>query len=237
MMNMPMTDIHTHILPFVDDGSDSIADSLRMVGEAMANGVKNIILTPHALRTGMPKFTKEDHCRHFSEFQTEARKHFDVNLYLGQEIAYHPQIIKYLQDNKLLTLNDSSYILLELPFFDPIEDYEELFYSFSVLKYNVIIAHIERYYYLSYGDIVSLKRYPVLYQINSNSLTGESGRYLRKRSMKMLKDGLVDFIGSDIHVSRKNDFHLAYQMVARYLSVADADRIFVENPKRHLNVA
>jgi len=115
MMNMPMTDIHTHILPFVDDGSDSIADSLRMVGEAMANGVKNIILTPHALRTGMPKFTKEDHRRHFSEFQTEARKHFDVNLYLGQEIAYHPQIIKYLQDNKLLTLNDSSYILLELP--------------------------------------------------------------------------------------------------------------------------
>lgn len=231
-----MIDIHSHILPFVDDGSDSVADSLRIIEDAVAKGVTGIILTPHALRAGMPKLSKEEYERRFFEFRDEARKHCEVDLYFGQEIAYHPKIVKYLQAGELLPLNGTSFILLELPLFHPLEDYEELFYSCSVLNYKIIIAHIERYYYLSYNDIISLKQYGVMYQVNSNSITGEAGRYLRKRCLKLLKDGLVDFVGSDVHVDRKNDLHLAYQEVARRLSVADADRIFRENPRSYLNI-
>ena len=225
-----MVDIHTHILPFVDDGSDSLNDSCRMIKDELAMGVQNIILTPHVLRVGMPRLSKQEYLDHFTIFKTEIQKDCKVNLYLGQEVAYHPQIIKYLQNNQLLTINNTSYLLLELPFFEPIKDYDEFFYSCNVLNYKIIIAHIERYHYLTYSDLLSLKKYSVLYQINSNSLTGESGRKLKKLSFKMIKDGLVDLVGSDVHAYRKNDLALAYQTVALNFSVNEAKRIFIDNP-------
>ncbi|MDD4388436.1 MAG: hypothetical protein PHV87_04425, partial [Bacilli bacterium] len=211
-------------------------DSCRMIEEELAMGVENIILTPHVLRVGMPRLTKQEYLNFFISFKTEIQKNYKVNLYLGQEIAYHPQIIKYLQDDQLLTKNNTPYLLLELPFFEPIKDYDELFYSCAVLNYKIIIAHIERYHYLTYSDVLSFKKYPILYQINSNSLTGESGRKLKKLSFRMIKDGLVDLVGSDVHACRTNDLALAYQTVALNFSDDEAKRLFIHNPRKLFDI-
>lgn len=231
-----MVDIHTHILPFVDDGSDSYNLSCQMIEDELAMGVKNIILTPHALRVGMPRLKKSDYLKQFVEFKNKIENTYQVNLYLGQEISYHPQIIRYLQNNELITMNNTSYILLELPFTNMNIDYDELFYSCSVLNYKVIIAHIERYHYLTYSDMVSFKKHSVLFQINSNSIIGLSGHNLKKLSFKMIKNGLVDLIGSDVHAHRRCTLALAYKTVVKKFDSVTANRLFIDNPRILFNI-
>jgi len=227
-----MVDSHTHILPFVDDGADSLEESYRMIEEAVAGGINHIILTPHVLRAGIPRLTKEQYIEKFNAFKEDINKKHSISLYLGQEISYHPQVIKYLYNKQLLTMNFTSYILLELPFYKTDINYDELFYSCSIMNYKVIIAHIERYDYLSYSDILKLKKYPVLLQVNSNAITGEAGQKQKKLSHRLFKDELIDLVGSDIHSYRKNDLGEAYKIISSHFSLNTANKIFYDNPHK-----
>jgi len=232
-----MIDVHTHILPFFDDGSDDLQESFRMIEREITLGIKDIIITSHALRLDLRKYTQSELKDAFAVFQKQVKDKYDVSLYLGQEIAYCEKMISLLKKNELLTINGSEYLLLELPFGEAVPDMEELVFSCRVLGYKVVIAHAERYPYYEYKDLVDLKKLGVLFQINSNSLTGRGGKDVKKLVFKLLKNGLVDLVGSDVHAFRKNDLDEAFQIVDRKFGHGIANDIFQNNAARMFRIA
>lgn len=226
-----MIDVHTHILPFIDDGAEKIDESFAMIEKELSIGIKDIILTPHALRRNIKKYTKEFLLESFHQFNNQVKEKYNVNLYLGQEISYHESMISALKNNELLTINGSNYILLELPFHEEVSDFDELVFSCKVLGLKIIIAHVERYRYLDYDKIMDLRKYGVLFQVNSGSITGKNDKKIQKLVFKLIKNGFVEFVGSDVHSFRNNDMDEAYSIIKNKFNNEVAEKIFVNNPK------
>lgn len=231
-----MIDVHTHILPLIDDGSESIKDSMAMIETEIANGVRDIFLTPHALRVNIKKYSLEHLLDAFNKFKTEVEAKYDVRLYLGQEIAYHHTLINALKNKQILSMNDSEYILLELPFDEEIEDFEELAFSCQVLGYKIIISHVERYSYLSSNDWEKLRSYGALFQVNSSSITGKSGKSIQKKTFKLFNKNYVEMVGSDIHVFRDNTMAEAFKIVEKRFGNQIANNVFKENAKKFFKI-
>ena len=141
-----MTDIHTHALPFVDDGSASLEESLKMLGNLYAQGVTDVVVTPHyrSKYVATPDELKDA----FKEFKIRVfEAGIPVNLYLGQEIYIGRGFKKFFAENKVLTLNGTKYILAEFDF--NIEtDVAEVVYELKAMGYIPIVAHFERYSYV-----------------------------------------------------------------------------------------
>lgn len=144
---MTMCDIHTHIIPLVDDGSSSIEESIELIKMEIKNGVTKIVCTPHQ-RDDF--FNKEEIINIFFKLKEKVSS-LQVDLYLGAEVLYYDNIINDLKDNKILTMNNSNYFLLEFP--TSLEfDIPSIVYEIITSGYIPIIAHIERYDYLKVED-------------------------------------------------------------------------------------
>lgn len=230
-----MFDIHTHILPFIDDGSPSVEESLKMIEKEIKIGVSNIIVTPHIYRSDVKPYTKESLLFQFLEFQKIVKeKNIKIELHLGQEVAYNHKTLKGLKDNEIYSLNDTNYVLVELPFDEPISDFYDLVYNFKVMNKKIVLAHIERYDFYKIKEILILKEYGVLLQANSNSITGLSGSKIQKKVMQLLKANAIDFIASDIHSFRHNDLDKAFDIVKTKTNLEIANKLFNDNAKKLL---
>ena len=206
-----MIDIHTHIIPFVDDGSSSLEDSLAMVKHEISIGVDTIICTPHHIKHRYEKSVEEIKTN-FNLLKAEVEKqNLPVKLLLGQEICYthREDILSFLNEGKLLTLNNSKYVLLEFSFTREPEDITDIIYNFSIKGYKVIVAHVERYEWISLDKVVNLKNEGALIQINSGSLVGQTTWKEKRFVKKLLKRNLVDIIASDVHSFRKSTLDIA----------------------------
>lgn len=230
-----MVDIHTHLLPEIDDGSPSMDASIEMVKGEIANGIKYAIITPHALRKEMEPYTLERLRNDFLEFKTKIESELPIKLYLGQEVYKSDDLIHNLKNKQVLTLNDSEYVLLELPYQEAPQDLDEIIYACEILGLKIIFAHIERYSYLSIKDIENLKKTGVLFQVNSSSFYSRH-KYVRKRVHKLFKKKLVSFIASDIHSYRTNTMKEAFELVKSKYGEKTANEVFFENAKNLLNI-
>lgn len=193
-----MIDIHTHILPAVDDGSKSIESSLAMLKDLSASGVTDAILTPHY--RGKYVADKETIIKEFAKFK-EIAKDIDINLYLGREIYCNRESLNLLTEGKLLTLNGTKYVLLEFHYYNR-SDIVEAVYTAKTRGFIPIVAHIERYEYLDFknlDDIFEIKSLGGLIQVNASSLSKKGDKTYNKRVKRLLKFDLVDFIASDCH--------------------------------------
>jgi protein-tyrosine phosphatase len=159
-----------------------------------------------------------------------------VNLYLGQEITYQDNMISLLKKDALCSVNHSLYILLELPFQSEVEDFDEVVFSCRVLGYTIILAHPERYDRLSYDQLIAMRSCGVLFQINSNSITGANGKTIQKRAFRMFKDGMADLVGSDVHYFRPNDMDIAYSIISEKFGKKTADDVFMFNARNFFNI-
>ncbi len=190
---MTMCDIHTHIIPLVDDGSSSIEESIELIKMEIKNGVTKIVCTPHQ-RDEI--FNKEEIINVFFKLKEKVSS-LQVDLYLGAEVLYYDNIINDLKDNKILTMNNSNYFLLEFP--TTLEfDIPSIVYEIIIAGYIPIIAHIERYDYLKVEDYVIIREYGGLISINSSSIRG---LFTSKKCKYLLKKGMCDFVCSDCHDS------------------------------------
>lgn len=204
-----MVDIHSHIIPCVDDGSKSFEISKKLAKQYVENGIYNVICTPHQ---NFLKNNKELIINSFNLLKEEL-KDYGINFYLGSEIYYYENIIADLNEKKLLTFNNTKYILIEFSFNEPINIVDALY---DVIKdgYKPIIAHIERYDYLTKDDYFKIKELGVLIQVNSKSF--EKKHYVKKLKF-LLKNNLIDFIASDCHndVNRNVDFTVSKQLISK----------------------
>ena len=142
-----MIDIHTHIIPNVDDGSKSLEISRELLNLELKNHVKNVILTPHQNEMNLDK---ENIKKKYLELKENVRD-ININLYLGSEIYFYDNLSEDLKNDKIITMNDTKYVLIEFSTRFDVGVIDKL-YDIKVLGYIPIIAHIERYSYLTFKD-------------------------------------------------------------------------------------
>lgn len=228
-----MIDIHAHILPFVDDGSSSLEESLDMVRGAHESGVTDIICTPH-LRNQFNK-TPNELKSVFEEFKMALKKaDIPVNVYLGQEIYLGYGYKKLFSEDKIVTLNDTKYVLTEFNYFER-RDIAETVYDLTTLGYKPIVAHVERYRYLSLEDICEIKQVGGLIQVNAESIVGNGKKAHLRLVKKLFKHGLVDFVASDCHAERPFNLKNAYNYIAKKFGIEVAEVVFKLNAQKIIN--
>lgn len=185
-----MIDIHTHILPKVDDGSKSNEISRKLLELELKEGVNTVYLTPHQNKN---QLNKDEIIKSFLDFK-ESVKDIPIDLKLGSEVYYYQGFKEDLLNGKIITMDDSDYVLLE--FSTSIdENIVDVLYDLSLTKYKIIIAHIERYEYLSLEDYDEIHKYAKI-QVNSRSILD---KVFKKNIKYLLKNDLIDFIASDCH--------------------------------------
>ncbi len=236
-----MVDIHCHILHGIDDGAENFDISFEMAKLAVESGTTEIIATPHA---NIP----DTDCTNIAAIILEKVKTFNealdresvpLKVYTGCEIFAAGDFVKLLKNGKLLTLNNSNYVLVEFDFF---EHYASVFMKLEELLSEgliPVVAHPERYAFVEENGecINAIKNMGCLIQCNKGSITGRFGRAAKFISHEMLVKEQIDFVASDAHSSRMRTPILtdAYQIVNELYSKAYADLLFEINPSKLLD--
>ena len=182
-----MFDIHTHILPGVDDGAESLEEALSMLRTLKSKGFNGVFLTPH-LNHPTVKTDKEFILRTFEDLKTELEKQLQV--YLGSELYLSPNY------EEPIPLGDTDLVLVQLPT-DVYPQYlEETIFDLQLSGYRIILAHVERYRWLAENEplIEKLRDRNVLFQINLRALVAKHGR-----AIWFKKHNLIDFVSTDCH--------------------------------------
>ncbi|GGG21772.1 tyrosine-protein phosphatase [Paenibacillus abyssi] len=222
-----MIDIHTHILPGLDDGAESMEEALEMARIAADQGIRSVIATPHHLngRYDTPMTTVNEMVEKLNH---EIKKHhIQLQVKAGQEIRVHHRFAEELYQGRIGSLNDSRYILLELPDHQIPEILDEVLHEILVDGMTPIIAHPERNVELAAHPekLAELIGRGVLCQLTAHSLIGLFGKQAQKTSLHFCKSRLIHFIASDAHNPYRRSFALkeAYKAVHRLLGPQYAD--------------
>jgi len=200
-----MIDIHCHILPNIDDGSSSWFVSLNMCRQAVTNGIKIIIATPHTLNgvyNNKPKDIEEK-VKILNQKITEI--HLPLQILPGSEVHLSADIIEAIKNKEVLTLNKSNYILLEFPQTQIPLHIEEILFQMQIMGITPILSHVERNLKFQQKPklLTQLIQKGALAQITAASLCGFFGPIPKKISQKFLSEELVFSIASDAHTDSK----------------------------------
>jgi len=193
-------DIHSHLIPAIDDGSKSMQESIAIIKEFKKLGFKKLITTPHIMHHRFPN-SSEIILSGVTEVQNELEKQgIDIKLEAASEYYLDEHFMQLLKKRDLLTFGDN-YLLFELSYAMKPANLLELIYEMEVAGYQPVLAHPERYLYLhdNFAIYEKLKERNVLFQLNLNSFSGYYSKAVQKVAMKILEKGWIDFIGSDTH--------------------------------------
>lgn len=205
------TDYHSHILPGVDDGVKTTERALEVLDWYEQQGVKRVVFTPHIMEDC--HLNTESYLRErFDQFSQQYSG--AVELSLAAEYMIDAGFKKCLDRGDLLTLHDD-HLLVECSFMQPpISLYDELKEVMS-RGYFVVLAHPERYLYLSAGEYEQLKAMGVLFQMNLLSIVGAYGKEVVKRSQKLLDLSMYDIVGSDLHRLSMHQHYLGSSLLSK----------------------
>jgi protein-tyrosine phosphatase len=227
-------DIHCHLLPGIDDGAQSVADSLAMARMAVDDGIRTIICTPHQLGN-FGHNCGEDIRRRVLELQTELTKAgLPLQVVAGADVRIEPGMVERLQTGSVLTLGDQCrHVLLELPheLYLPLEP---VLAELARAKMVGVLSHPER----NEGILRNPNVLPplvdagCLMQITAGSLCGTMGPQCREMSEWMLAEGLVHFVATDAHSpkSRRPLLRRAFERVAELTNAEMATVLCHANP-------
>ena len=198
---MGYIDMHSHILPGMDDGSRSMGQTLRMLETAVSEGISTMIATPHNMPgKGCPPGSvvrrKVDELR-----QTVEKEGIPLEIVAGTEYYYREEVLDILDSEDAVTLGNSDCVLVE---FEPLAERNYIrnaLRNILGLGYRPVIAHVERYAKLmeDISLLTDMRKNGILVQVNAMSVTGDNGRQAKKDVRNLLKKGLVDFVATDAH--------------------------------------
>lgn len=212
-----MIDVHCHILAGVDDGARDIEESIAMIKEALNNGITSMVVTPHYMIDSMDAPIEVIRKRFTELCEAIKKENIEMDLYLGQELYLESRLIEDLQDEKCISINNTKYIMVELPLNGMLLSLETLLFELKILGYKVILAHGERYTFLqdSPEKLRELIDEGLLIQMNLSSLSGKYGKATKKLAKKMIKNRWVHLLGSDMH--RKNSLSISIKKPLKYI--------------------
>ncbi len=199
-------DIHSHLLPGIDDGAKTIEDSLRLTQALQSFGISQIITTPHIIQHVWEN-THEQIIANKNNTVLELKKNnIDMPFQAAAEYLMDDQFVRLFQSQDLLTLKDN-YVLVEMSYINaPIQLYSILF-DLQVAGYIPVLAHPERYlfYHKNFSEYEKLKKAGCLFQLNLLAVVGYYGENIAKIAEQLLQKGMYDYVGSDVH----HDNHIA----------------------------
>lgn len=190
------TDCHSHILPGVDDGVQTMEEALEILRLYEELGIKSVWLTPHIMED-MPNTTT-----HLRERYAELQAAYSgpIKLHLASENMLDNLFEERLEKNDLLPLGKKGdHLLVETSYFNPPMELSNILLRIKFKGYVPVLAHPERYMYMEESDYIQLKGIGMKFQLNIFSLTGAYGAVARKKAEWILKNSLYDLMGSDIH--------------------------------------
>ncbi|MBQ6570482.1 MAG: hypothetical protein IJL87_09555 [Clostridia bacterium] len=229
-----MTDIHTHILPNVDDGAESFNQAMTMIHQAYCTGTRAIILTPHCNIPGLFKNYADEIAAQMYFFAAEAQKNIPVRIYPGMEVFATDDLPELIDEKKVLTLNNSRYMLVEFDFYDDPARAEKVLEQIRARGIVPIIAHPERYSFIQACPLILYDwiNEGCLSQINKDSLLGAFGGDCSRTARLILRHNLTQFVASDAHthISRNTEMASARRLVRDFASPQYAQLLFDDNP-------
>ena len=235
----PLIDIHCHVIPGVDDGSQSMEESLELLSLAYQQGIRSVIATPHYSRRS------QDSCRHArqeairEELEKRAREEIDpdFHIWLGQELYFHEDLIERIREGYGWPMAGSRYALIE---FDTGSSYETIFRGLRALcdaGYTPILAHIERFPSIRRkGGLEEIMSLGVILQMNYESLEGSFLSSEVRWCREQVRKGYVSLLGTDMH---RMDFRppkitKALDWMRKHLDPAEIRRLTFDNPMKIL---
>ncbi len=205
-----MKDLHSHILMEIDDGARSLDESIEILKKAQKEGITEIVLTPHYIKDTLYNANNRKKKTLMNKLLTRIQdEKINIKLYLGNEVFLDKDIIALIRDKKIMTINNTRYILVELPMTNELINALDIMFELVRHGYIPILAHPERYTYIQ-KDIKKIDRFlevGVLLQGNYLSLYGKYGRNAAKTLKKLLQAHKIHILASDIHRSN-HDYHL-----------------------------
>jgi len=198
------TDMHSHLIPGIDDGAGTIEESVELIRSLYNLGYKKVIITPHVI---------SDYFKNTPEIIRSGHETLKKALAAGQILVKTETAAEYMLDDgfekkfrngELLTFG-KKYVLLELSAFTPPKSFFQVIFDLKLEGYNPILAHPERYSYwhFDFEQYITLKDREILLQINLPSLTGFYSPEVQKITEKLIDNNMVDFAGTDLH---NNDY-------------------------------
>lgn len=233
-----MVDIHTHIIPNIDDGSKSVEETFNLLNEAKEAGFSDIIVTPHYITNyyetpgAEVKFWKE------SLQKIADEKNVGIKIHSGMEIYICEELSELARTGTVITLADSKYILVEFPMNTTMRNVDEILFIMRNMGYKVIIAHPERYKCIQENIeyAMQLVEEGCMLQSNYGSIIDIYGKEAKKTLKKLLKMDLVSFLGTDTH-REKTIYLMMPKILKKFTKVISEEKLYkltTENPRKIL---
>jgi len=193
-----LVDMHSHVLPGIDDGAKNPEESIALVKNMMELGIKKIIATPHIM-ADYYRNTPESINGALAVLKAELEKEkIDIPVEAAAEHYFDETFEGRVNRRELMIMGDN-YVLFEFSFINQPPNAIPVIQKLRDLGYKPILAHPERYPYMDIDQLRTLREWGVLFQINTISLTGYYGKDTKKMAENLIDNQLVDFISSDMH--------------------------------------
>jgi tyrosine-protein phosphatase YwqE len=192
------TDVHSHLIPGIDDGSKSTEDSLLMIKKMVEMGYSKIITTPHIMIDFYPN-EESDIVSRYEKLKLDLKENqIEVDFAVAAEYYFDEFLLQKIQKKQLLTFA-GNHVLFENSFVHEPRNIESLIFDFKTNFYQPVLAHFERYNYYDHNKAQELRERGTLIQLNLNSLSGHYGERVKKMAEKLIDEKLVDLVGTDCH--------------------------------------
>ena len=230
-----IVDIHSHIIPGIDDGSKNMEMTLEMLKNAEKDGTKDIIATPHYMLEYGESIISEVKILVEEINSIINNQGLNLKIYSGQEVYYTENIIQDYMEGRIGTLNDSKYMLIEFPMRKFDDNICDIIYELQVRGITPIIAHPERYKPIieKPSNINKFINEGYLFQMNAGSLEGKFGSDVKKTTEALLENGIYNFIGSDAHNTKNRNTGLSNAI--KFFNKNNIEEIFKDSSKKILN--
>jgi protein-tyrosine phosphatase len=229
-----MIDLHCHILPNVDDGPKDLAESIEMAKQAVQQGIKTIIATPHH-RNEKYENHGQTIFRQVEEFNRVLKsENLDLTILPGQETRIFGEMVEGLESGEILPLNNGKYVFVELPSGHVPRYTGQLLFDIQLKGFVPVIVHPERNQEIVENPEVlyQLVKKGALTQITASSVSGHFGKSIKKFSLQLIEANLTHFVASDAHNTSSRGFKMveAYDAIAKNFGI-EAVYMFRENAK------
>ena len=231
-----MIDIHTHILPGIDDGSRNLEQTMHMIKEAEQAGFKEIITTSHYIENEY-----DVNSTRRQEMITELQKKLDENninvkLYNGAEAFINANLTELIKKQTIPTLAGSRYVLFEIPMHLEVLYLERTLEELITSKYKPIIAHPERYDIVKENPNVAVEwvRKGAMLQANYGSIIGKYGNKSKQALIKLLKANAIHFFGTDTHAPKTTYTHIIKKLL-KVIENSQLIELTEENQRKVIN--
>ncbi|MFC4777874.1 tyrosine-protein phosphatase [Paenibacillus sp. GCM10023252] len=205
-----MIDIHTHILPGIDDGAKNLDESFDLARAASDEGITDVIATPHHYDGRFSNIAQDVRDRVQSLNEKLQKEQIQLTVHPGQEIHVHKELLLGIERGTLTTLASTSYLLLEMPPANIPSYLEELIYELKLQGKQVIIAHPERNAEVAkqperLAELIEAGAYA---QMTTHSLLGGFGRGVERTAWSLCRQGLIHYVSSDAHHLDRRGFRM-----------------------------